>query len=88
MDFLSSRNVRSDRSCSILSVTCTLRVHTLRVHMRVHMCVVLQCVHRDLAARNVVVCEGKLVKVGDFGLARDLVKDQDYVTRGNVSELY
>ncbi|KAK2882351.1 platelet-derived growth factor receptor beta-like isoform X1 [Channa argus] len=41
------------------------------------------CVHRDLAARNVLVCEGKLVKVCDFGLARDLIKDQDYITRGN-----
>ncbi|XP_044227141.1 platelet-derived growth factor receptor beta-like isoform X1 [Thunnus albacares] len=41
------------------------------------------CVHRDLAARNVLVCEGKLVKVCDFGLARDLPKDQDYVARGN-----
>ncbi|KAM9348691.1 platelet-derived growth factor receptor beta-like [Symphorus nematophorus] len=41
------------------------------------------CVHRDLAARNVLVCEGKLVKVCDFGLARDLMKDQDYVARGN-----
>lgn len=44
-----------------------------------------QCVHRDLAARNVLVCEGKLVKVCDFGLARDLTKDQEYVARGNVS---
>ncbi|XP_026166134.1 platelet-derived growth factor receptor beta-like isoform X2 [Mastacembelus armatus] len=41
------------------------------------------CVHRDLAARNVLVCEGKLVKVCDFGLARDLTKNQDYVARGN-----
>ncbi|XP_030010097.1 platelet-derived growth factor receptor beta-like isoform X2 [Sphaeramia orbicularis] len=41
------------------------------------------CVHRDLAARNVLICEGKLVKVCDFGLARDLQKDQDYVARGN-----
>ena len=44
-----------------------------------------KCVHRDLAARNVLVCEGKLVKVCDFGLARDPMKDQDYVARGNVS---
>lgn len=46
---------------------------------------VLQCLHRDLAARNVLVCEGKLAKVCDFGLARDLTKDQDYVAKGNVS---
>ncbi|KAM7373801.1 hypothetical protein PAMP_006504 [Pampus punctatissimus] len=42
-----------------------------------------KCVHRDLAARNVLVSEGKLVKVCDFSLARDLIKDQDYVARGN-----
>ncbi|XP_034538772.1 platelet-derived growth factor receptor beta-like isoform X2 [Notolabrus celidotus] len=41
------------------------------------------CVHRDLAARNVLVCEGKLLKVCDFGLARDLKKDGDYIARGN-----
>lgn len=46
---------------------------------------VVQCVHRDLAARNVLVCDGKLVKVCDFGLSRDVLKHQDYVARGNVS---
>ncbi|KAK9537074.1 hypothetical protein VZT92_006810 [Zoarces viviparus] len=42
-----------------------------------------RCVHRDLAARNILVSEGKLVKICDFGLARDLMKDQDYIARGN-----
>lgn len=48
---------------------------------------ILQCVHRDLAARNVLVCDGKLVKVCDFGLSRDVLKHQDYVARGNVSSV-
>ncbi|XP_056372946.1 platelet-derived growth factor receptor beta [Hyla sarda] len=41
------------------------------------------CVHRDLAARNVLICEGKLVKICDFGLARDIVRDSNYISKGN-----
>lgn len=44
----------------------------------------LQCVHRDLAARNVLVTRGKVVKICDFGLARDIMSDSNYVIRGNV----
>ena len=35
-------------------------------------------VHRDLAARNVLVCEGKLVKVADFGLSRNVYVKRVY----------
>ena len=52
-----------------------------------YMSVCPQVVHRDLAARNVLVCEGKLLKVCDFSLARDLMKDQDYIARGTVRNL-
>ncbi|XP_077015046.1 receptor-type tyrosine-protein kinase FLT3 [Tamandua tetradactyla] len=41
------------------------------------------CVHRDLAARNVLVTRGKVVKICDFGLARDIMRDANYVVRGN-----
>lgn len=44
-----------------------------------------QCVHRDLAARNVLVGEGYMMKIADFGLARDIYKDDRYVKLSSVS---
>ncbi|XP_050423996.1 proto-oncogene tyrosine-protein kinase receptor Ret isoform X2 [Adelges cooleyi] len=46
----------------------------------------IKLVHRDLAARNVLVAEGKVCKISDFGLTRDVYEDNAYLkkTKGRV----
>lgn len=45
---------------------------------------VLQCIHRDLAARNVLVTEDNVMKIADFGLARDVHHIDYYKKTTNV----
>lgn len=47
-------------------------------------------VHRDLACRNCLVTQqvnGRIVKIGDFGLARDIYKN-DYYRKEGEGEIY
>ncbi|KAI1234123.1 hypothetical protein IHE44_0003837 [Lamprotornis superbus] len=46
------------------------------------------CIHRDLAARNVLISDGRVAKICDFGLARDIMNDSNYVVKGNDSLLF
>ncbi|CAI7999050.1 Ephrin type-A receptor 8 (Fragment) [Geodia barretti] len=41
-------------------------------------------VHRDLAARNILVSEDNRCKIGDFGLCRDLLDEDYYITKGGM----
>lgn len=43
-------------------------------------------VHRDLAARNCMVAEDLTVKIGDFGMTRDIY-ETDYYRKGTKGEL-
>jgi len=47
-------------------------------------CVCTQCIHRDLAARNVLVTEDNVMKIADFGLARDIHHIDYYKKTTNV----
>uniref|UniRef100_A0A4W5L9R6 receptor protein-tyrosine kinase n=1 Tax=Hucho hucho TaxID=62062 RepID=A0A4W5L9R6_9TELE len=42
-----------------------------------------QCIHRDVAARNVLLTDRRVAKICDFGLARDIMNDSNYVVKGN-----
>ena len=48
-------------------------------------------VHRDLATRNVLLAEeeeGKVCKVSDFGMSRDVYVDQSYTKLGSGKGYY
>jgi serine/threonine protein kinase len=45
-----------------------------------------QVLHGDLAARNILLADGGIVKVADFGMARQM-KDYDYKKQGDVGLL-
>lgn len=42
-----------------------------------------KCIHRDLAARNVLVSDGLILKIADFGLARDIHSNDYYRKLGD-----
>ena len=42
-----------------------------------------QLIHRDLAARNVLLADDNIVKICDFGLAKDVYKYDNYVKKND-----
>ncbi|CAB3996570.1 fibroblast growth factor receptor 4-like, partial [Paramuricea clavata] len=44
----------------------------------------MKCIHRDLAARNVLVGDNKVMKIADFGLARDKTDYYRKTTNGRL----
>ncbi|XP_022240583.1 proto-oncogene tyrosine-protein kinase receptor Ret-like [Limulus polyphemus] len=41
----------------------------------------MKLIHRDLATRNLLLAKGKIVKISDFGLSRDVYEGETYLKR-------
>lgn len=44
-------------------------------------------IHGDLAARNILLSENNVIKICDFGLAKNIYSDPNYHKKSNVSGL-
>ena len=84
MKFLISRKVVFFVTVHVCTNFC-IEPYILKAFSIFSSTIILQVIHRDLAARNILIGQGYVAKVGDFGLARDVYKYQEYVRTSAVS---
>ena len=74
MIFLRILSLFAAQSSTMTFPYCLIHYYTLRLPS-----FLFQCVHRDLASRNVLIGNGLVAKVADFGMARDVSTDGHYI---------
>lgn len=80
MEYLASQKVRASERAGVWALQRVL----LSAPFLMSSCLP-QCIHRDLAARNVLVTDDNVMKIADFGLARDVHNIDYYKKTTNVS---
>ncbi|XP_019697770.2 proto-oncogene tyrosine-protein kinase receptor Ret isoform X1 [Harpegnathos saltator] len=82
----SGNNTGEESRCADNALTYTITPHDIlsfawQISKGMAYLADIKLVHRDLAARNVLLATGKVCKISDFGLTRDVYEDDAYLKR-------
>ncbi|XP_013790768.1 vascular endothelial growth factor receptor kdr-like [Limulus polyphemus] len=71
------------KNSDVFVSTCDLLCWAFQVSRGMEYLESRKLIHRDLAARNILLSKDNVVKICDFGLAKDCYKDSNYVKKGD-----